>query len=67
MGTNWITSFQGSQLLQASEIHFLKNQCEQERTQIPTGLMLSFENPRQAGYMLTGNRSMFLVIDGSIA
>ena len=25
------------------------------------------ENPRQAGYMLTGNRSMFLSTDGSLA
>ena len=29
--------------------------------------MLSIENPRQAGYMLTGNRSMFLNTDGSFA
>ena len=30
-------------------------------------LMLSLENPRLAGYMLTGNRSMFLETDGSLA
>ena len=59
--------FQSSQLLQASEIQLLKNQCEQERLQIPTILMLSLENPRLAGYMLTGNRSMFLETDGSLA
>ena len=29
--------------------------------------MLSLENPRLAGYMLTGNRSMFPEIDGSLA
>ena len=29
--------------------------------------MLSMENPRLAGYMLTGNRSMFLSTDGSLA
>ena len=29
--------------------------------------MLSIENPRLAGYMLTGNRSMFLETDGSLA
>ena len=46
--------FQSSRLLQASEIQLLKNQCEQERTQILTNLMLSLENPRLAGYMLTG-------------
>ena len=59
--------FQSSQLLQASEKQLLKNQCEQERTQIPTILMLSLENQRLDGYMLTGNRSMFLEIDGSLA
>ena len=48
--------FQSSQLLQDSEIQLLKNQCEQEGTQILTILMLSLENPRLAGYMLTGNR-----------
>ena len=59
--------FQSSRLLQASEIQLSKNQCEQERTQILTDLMLSLENPRLAGYMLTGNRSMFLETDGSLA
>ena len=59
--------FQSSRLLQASEIQLLKNQCEQERTQILTILMLSLENPRLVGYMLTGNRSMFLETDGSLA
>ena len=58
---------QSSQLLQVSEIQLLKNQCEQERTQILTFLMLSLENLRPAGYMLTGNRSMFLETDGSLA
>ena len=59
--------FQSSRLQQASEIQLLKNQCEQERTEILTILMLSLENPRLAGYMLTGNRSMFLETDGSLA
>ena len=59
--------FQSSRLPQASEIQLLKNQCEQERTQIPTFLMLSLENPRFAGFMLTGNCSMFLETDGSLA
>ena len=58
--------FQNSRLLQASEIQLVKNQCEQERTQILTILMLSLENPRLAGYMLTGNRSIFLETDGSL-
>ena len=59
--------FQSSRLLQASVIQLLKNQCEHERTQILTILMLSLENPRLAGYMLTGNRSRFLETDGSLA
>ena len=59
--------FQNSRLLQATEIQLLQNQCEQERTQILTNLMLALENPRLAGYMLTGNRSMFLEANGSLA
>ena len=68
MGTKLDQLFsQSSRWLQASEIQFLKNQGEQKRTQILTILMLSLENPRLAGYMLTGNRSMFLETDGSLA
>ena len=59
--------FESSRALQASELNLLKNQCEQERIQIFTILMLSLENPRLARYMLTGNRSMFLETDGSLA
>ena len=59
--------FQSSRLLQVSDIQLSKNQCWQERTQILTILMLSLENPRLTGYMLTGNRSMFLETDGSLA
>ena len=59
--------FESTRALQSSEFQMLKNQCEQERTQILTILMLSLENPRLAGYMLTGNRSMFLETDGSLA
>ena len=59
--------FQSSQLLQTSEIQHLKNQCEQQRTQILTILMLFLENSRLAGYMLTKNRSMFLETNGSLA
>ena len=51
--------FQSSRLLQASEIQLLKNPCEQEPTQILTILMLSLENPRLAGYMLTGTGQCF--------
>ena len=59
--------FQSSGLLQATEIQLLQNQCEQERTQILTNLLLALENPRLAGYMLPGNRLMFLGTDGSVA
>ena len=59
--------FQSSWKLQASELQPLKSQCEQERTQTLTILMLSFENPRLAGYNILGNRSMFLQTDGCLA
>ena len=59
--------FQSSRLLQATEKQLLQNQCEQERTQILTDLLLALGNPRLAGYMLTGNRSMFLETHGNIA
>ena len=59
--------FESSRALQASELNLLQNQCEQERIQVFTILMLSLENPRLAGYTLTGNRSMFLETDGSLA
>ena len=68
MGTNLdYLFFQSSRLLQASEIQLLKNQCQRERTQFLTILMLPHDNPRLAGYMLIGNRSMFLESDGRLA
>ena len=45
----------------------LQNQCELERTQMLTILMLAMQNTRLAGYMVAGNRSMFLDTDGSVA
>ena len=59
--------FQSSRLLQVSEAQLWKNQCNQERTQILNNMVLSLENPRLAGYMLTGNRSIFLGTGGSLA
>ena len=50
-----------------SETTLLQNQCELERTQMLTTLMLAMQNTRLAGYMLTGIRSMFLDTDGSVA
>ena len=51
--------------LRHSELTLLRNECELERTQTLTILMLALQNTRLAGYMLTGNRSMFLDTDGS--
>ena len=59
--------FQSSRLLQALEKQLLQNQCEQERTQILTNLMLALGNPRLAGYVLLGNRSTILETDGGLA
>ena len=59
--------FESSKILEVSEIQPLKNICEQERNQILTILMLPMENPCLAGLRLTGNRSMFLSTDGSLA
>ena len=59
--------FQSSRLLQATEMQLLQNQCEQQRTQILTNLMLTLGNPGLAGYMLAGNRSVFLETNGSLA
>ena len=41
-------------------------QCELDRTQKQMILMQAIQNNRLAGYVLTGNRSMFLDTDGSI-
>ena len=59
--------FESSKMLEGSEIQLLKNLFKQERTQILTISMLSIENSRLAGYMLTGNRSMFPSTNGSLA
>ena len=59
--------FQSSRLLQATELQLLQNQYEQERTESLINLMLARENPWVDGYLLRGNRSMFLETDGSLA
>ena len=46
---------------------FLQSKCELVRPQMLTILKLAMQNTRLAGYMLTGNRSMFLDTDGSVA
>ncbi len=59
--------FRTLDVIKQSELHLLKQQCELERTQLMTNLVLSQENTRLAGYMLTGNRSMFLETNGKVA
>ena len=53
--------------LRHSEMTFLQNQCELERTQMLTIFMLAMPDKRFAGCILTGNRSIFLDTDGSVA
>ena len=62
---DYIMYFNAKQL-RHSEMTLLQNQCELERTQILTIMMLALQNTRLAGYMLTGNRSMFLDTDGAV-
>ena len=52
--------------LRHSELTLLQNQGELERTKILTIMILALQNTRLAGYMLTGNRSMFLDTDGAV-
>ena len=59
--------FESSRSLQASKLNLLKNQSQQERTQIFINLMLSPENPSFAGCMLSGIKSMFRKTNGSLA
>ena len=41
--------------------------CELERNQLLTILAMSVQNPQLAGFLLTGNRSIFLYVEGSTA
>ena len=52
--------------LEQSDFLILQNMCKLRRTQIQMINALSYENNRLTGYMLTGNRSMFLEIEGVI-
>jgi hypothetical protein len=52
-------------ILRNSELELLKRNCELQRTQLLTILMLAQQNDRLAGYLLTGERQNFLeTIDG---
>ena len=49
------------------ELNTLHAVCELERTQLLTILAMSVENPQLAGFLLTGNCSNFLYVEGSTA
>ena len=49
------------------ELNTLHTVCELERTQLLTILAMSVKNPQLAGFLLTGNRSNFLYVEGSTA
>ena len=59
--------YSNTKQLRHSEMTLSQNQSELERTQMLTILMSAKQNTRVAGYMLTGNRSMFLETDGNVA
>ena len=47
------------------ELDTLHTICELERNQLLTILAMSVKNPQLAGFLLTGNRSYFLYVEGS--
>ena len=49
------------------ELNTLQTICEVERNQLLTILAMSVQNPQLAGFLLTGNRSNFLYVEGSTA
>ena len=53
--------------IHASQVKLIQNQCELERTQMLTYLTMASESTRLAGFLLTGNRSIILDTDGSVA
>ena len=61
---DYIMYFNAKQL-RHSGMTLVQNQCELVRTQILTIMMLALQNTRLAGYILTGNRSMFLDTDAA--
>ena len=49
------------------KLNTLHTICELERTQLLTILGMSVKNPQLAVFLLTGNRSNFLYVEGSTA
>ena len=47
------------------ELNTLHTVCELERNQLLTILAMSVQNPQLAGFLLTGNRSNYLYVEGS--
>ena len=55
------------QSLTVQELNTLHTICELERTQLVTILAMSVKNPQLPGFILSGNRSKFLYVEGSTA
>ena len=53
--------------LTVQELNTLQTVCELERTQLLTIIAMSIKNPQLGGFLLTGNRSNFLYVEGSTA
>ena len=53
--------------MKVQELNTLYTVCELERTQLLTIVAISVKNPQLAGFLLTGNRSNFLYVEGSTA
>ena len=49
------------------ELNTLHTICELERNQLLTIQAMSVQNPQLAGFLLTGNRSILLHVEGSTA
>ena len=49
------------------ELNIFHTACELERNQLLTVLAISVQNLQLAGFLLTGNRSNFLYVEGSTA
>ena len=54
-------------LMTVQKFNTLHTVCELERNQLLTGIARSVQNPQHSGFLLTGNRSNFLYVEGSTA
>ena len=59
--------FRGLDSLKSTEFTLIKQQGELDRTNLLQSLVMAMENSRLAGFLLTGNRSMFLETNGNVA